>query len=323
MTDTERLIGLFRSGTTAELADAIAELTKRVGQRESERIYDRALKIYDRETEQQGETANASLTDADLNAMEFRADNSCPCDDDECRAGLNQVRHEDVPRLLAEVRRLRGLVADAADLVLVQARAAVDNGNRTPLTDMLTDIKKATTGMWVWEYAALAGEAICDVATASDLDELKKQIAESFPDHTWEEVERRGIRGTSILVGHGNGRYVDTGHWVYRRPANEGDVKTLADVLPVYGLDEDDIKAEHSCANRDGIDPESCLFNPAREARCVPPTTTHSRSTASSWAGAWTRLRKVGPRKPRSPRCPTSTTTPTPSIPTVSAARAT
>lgn len=49
----EDLIKLFRSGTTAELNDAIAKLTEQHGQRESERIYDRALKKYDRETEMQ------------------------------------------------------------------------------------------------------------------------------------------------------------------------------------------------------------------------------------------------------------------------------
>lgn len=47
------LINLFRNGTTAELNDAIAKLTEQYGKRESERIYDRALKAYDRETEQQ------------------------------------------------------------------------------------------------------------------------------------------------------------------------------------------------------------------------------------------------------------------------------
>lgn len=54
MTITERdLIELFRKGTTAELNDAITQLTAQVGQRESERIYTAALKAYDRETEQQ------------------------------------------------------------------------------------------------------------------------------------------------------------------------------------------------------------------------------------------------------------------------------
>lgn len=47
------LINLFHNGTTAELNDAIAKLTEQYGKRESERIYDRALKAYDRETEQQ------------------------------------------------------------------------------------------------------------------------------------------------------------------------------------------------------------------------------------------------------------------------------
>jgi len=54
MTITERdLIELFRKGTTAELNDAIAQLTEQRGQRESERIYTSALKKYDRETEQE------------------------------------------------------------------------------------------------------------------------------------------------------------------------------------------------------------------------------------------------------------------------------
>lgn len=54
MTITERdLIELFRKGTTAELNDAIAQLTEQRGQRESERIYTSALKKYDRESEQE------------------------------------------------------------------------------------------------------------------------------------------------------------------------------------------------------------------------------------------------------------------------------
>lgn len=64
MTDTENLINLFRSGTTVELNDAIADLTKRFGKRESERIYERALKIYDREcdceTEPESPSENAT-----------------------------------------------------------------------------------------------------------------------------------------------------------------------------------------------------------------------------------------------------------------------
>lgn len=52
MTITEQdLIALFRNGTTAELNNAIAKLTERVGKRESERIYDRALRQFNREAE--------------------------------------------------------------------------------------------------------------------------------------------------------------------------------------------------------------------------------------------------------------------------------
>ena len=47
------LIKLFRTGTTAELNDAIAQLAEQHGKRESERMYERALKKFDRETEQQ------------------------------------------------------------------------------------------------------------------------------------------------------------------------------------------------------------------------------------------------------------------------------
>lgn len=64
MTDTERLISLFRKGTTAELNEAITELKNRVGQRESERIYDRALKLYDSETERQSQSANTPLPES-------------------------------------------------------------------------------------------------------------------------------------------------------------------------------------------------------------------------------------------------------------------
>lgn len=54
MTVTEQdLIKLFRSGTTADINDAIAQLTKDRGEREAERVYARALKTYDRETEQE------------------------------------------------------------------------------------------------------------------------------------------------------------------------------------------------------------------------------------------------------------------------------
>lgn len=50
---TQDFIKLFRSGTTAEINDAIAQLTKERGEREAECIYAHALKIYDRETEQE------------------------------------------------------------------------------------------------------------------------------------------------------------------------------------------------------------------------------------------------------------------------------
>lgn len=70
---------------------------------------------------------------------------------------------------------------------------------------------------WIWEYAHLDGSDLITVmAKKDDLAELKRLIAKSFSDYTWEEVERRGIYGTSVLVKR-NGRYVDTGHWVYRK----------------------------------------------------------------------------------------------------------
>lgn len=68
----------------------------------------------------------------------------------------------------------------------------------------------------VWEYSTLDGATVYDTTVFWDLPALKKAVDVSFDDYTWEEVERRGIRGTSVLVKR-NGRYADTGHWVYRK----------------------------------------------------------------------------------------------------------
>lgn len=206
MTDTEKLITLFRSGTTAELNDAIAELTNRVGQRESERIYDRALKIYDREAEQEngpdpqaatgvlmsddeaaarvgawldghdsilskfavrsllwqraellGECAR--LTDRNEQLEQVRNESAewkrraeraearlqavvmCRVWKDDLGRGrvfADDLRHAVDPELYPEPVSVR-LDSDAADLALVQARAATDNGNRTPLADVLAE----------------------------------------------------------------------------------------------------------------------------------------------------------------------------------------
>lgn len=72
--------------------------------------------------------------------------------------------------------------------------------------------------VWVWEYSTLDGGTVYDTTEYPDLAAVKTAVAASFSDYTWEEVERRGIRGTSVLVKQSSGRYVDTGHWVYLRP---------------------------------------------------------------------------------------------------------
>lgn len=67
---------------------------------------------------------------------------------------------------------------------------------------------------WVWEYSTLDGATVYDTTVFWDLESLKKAVHASFEDYTWDEVERRGIYGTLVLVKR-NGQYVDTGHWVY------------------------------------------------------------------------------------------------------------
>jgi hypothetical protein len=79
----------------------------------------------------------------------------------------------------------------------------------------MTDTKPAD--VWIWEYGTRDGSTVHTADEFPTLDELKKTVADCFTDYTWEEVERRGIRGTSILVNQ-YGRYKDTGHWVYRKP---------------------------------------------------------------------------------------------------------
>lgn len=82
-----------------------------------------------------------------------------------------------------------------------------------------------TTNPWIWEFSTLDGATVYDTTEYWDLDALKAAVDASFTDYTWEEVERRGIFGTSVLVEQG-GRWVDTGHWVYRKP------KTVPTAMP-------------------------------------------------------------------------------------------
>jgi len=79
----------------------------------------------------------------------------------------------------------------------------------------MTDTKPAD--VWIWEYSTRDGVTL-DSTEYRDLDSAKAAVDASFNDYVWEEVERRGIRGTSVLVKQSSGRYVDMGHWVYRRP---------------------------------------------------------------------------------------------------------
>lgn len=81
---------------------------------------------------------------------------------------------------------------------------------------------------WVWEYSTLDGATVYDTEVFWDLESLKKAVDASFADYTWEEVERRGVYGTSVLVNR-NGRYVDTGHWAYRRPRSHPTTETNGD----------------------------------------------------------------------------------------------
>ena len=73
-----------------------------------------------------------------------------------------------------------------------------------------------TSNVWIWECSSLDGIDVYDTTEYWDLATLKNAVDASFADFIWEEVERRGIKGTSVLVKQ-NGRYVDTGHWVYRK----------------------------------------------------------------------------------------------------------
>lgn len=76
-----------------------------------------------------------------------------------------------------------------------------------------------TSNPWIWEYSSLDGIDVYTADEFPDLATVKAAVDASFADYVWEEVERRGIRGTAILVGgHSGGRYVDLGNWVYRRP---------------------------------------------------------------------------------------------------------
>lgn len=73
--------------------------------------------------------------------------------------------------------------------------------------------------VWVWEYGTRDGRTVHNATEYWELPALKAAVDASFTDYAWEEVERRGIRGTSVLVKTSGRRYEDTGHWVYRKPA--------------------------------------------------------------------------------------------------------
>ena len=75
-----------------------------------------------------------------------------------------------------------------------------------------------TIEAWIWEYSTLDGITVYDTTEYWSLAAVKAAVDASFNGYVWEEVERRGIRGTSVLVKQSSGRYVDRGHWVYRRP---------------------------------------------------------------------------------------------------------
>jgi len=81
---------------------------------------------------------------------------------------------------------------------------------------MMTDAIPAD--VWVWEYSTPDGRIVhaTEFPTRDDLD---RAVGDCFTDYTWEDVERRGIRGSAIFMSH-YGRHEDTGHWVYRKQAN-------------------------------------------------------------------------------------------------------
>lgn len=90
---------------------------------------------------------------------------------------------------------------------------------------------------WIWEYSTLNGRTVYDTTEYWDLTALKAAVDDSFADYVYEEVERRGIRGTSVLVNiSGDGRYQDTGHWIYRAESPMKRRRKARTVLDAHGL---------------------------------------------------------------------------------------
>ena len=90
---------------------------------------------------------------------------------------------------------------------------------------------------WIWEFGTRDGKTVYDVTEFWDLPAVKAAVDASFADYVYEEVERRGIRGTSVLVNlSGDGRYQDTGHWVYRAESPVKRRRKALTVLDAHGL---------------------------------------------------------------------------------------
>jgi hypothetical protein len=77
---------------------------------------------------------------------------------------------------------------------------------------------------WVWEFLDKgSGTVLCQDVYNEEADALggvegmKALIGACFTDFQLEEVERRGIRGSVILVKR-YGAYEDTGHWIFPWP---------------------------------------------------------------------------------------------------------
>jgi len=117
---------------------------------------------------------------------------------------------------------LMTIVATGTGQDVVDAFEAMTSKHGEFLTGLMMEtvlnaVRDEAGAPWVWEYSTLDGATVYDTTAFWNLPALKKAVDNSFADYTWEEVERREIRGTSVLVNH-NGRHVDTGHWVYRKP---------------------------------------------------------------------------------------------------------
>lgn len=90
---------------------------------------------------------------------------------------------------------------------------------------------------WVWEFGTRDGRTVYDTTEFWDLPALKAAVEASFADYMYEEIERHGIRGTSVLVNvNGDGRYQDTGHWIYRAESPVKRRRKALTVLDAHGL---------------------------------------------------------------------------------------